>query len=258
MKIRFWKYQGTGNDFVMLDGRSDNFSALNQSVIERLCHRRFGIGADGLIILRPHPTVDFEMEYYNSDGLTSSMCGNGGRCIVRFASDLGIHKDLYRFEAIDGSHEAVLEGGLVRLKMKDVSLPGKVSGDYFLDTGSPHHVRFVTEMPGDEFVTEARSIRNQEGYRDKGVNVNFVTKENGALHMRTYERGVEDETYSCGTGVTAAALVAHSAGLMDASEISIKTAGGDLSVSFQRKSNGYADIWLRGPAKKVFEGEVEL
>lgn len=259
MRIKFRKYQGTGNDFIMLDGRSESFESLTTEKIAALCHRRFGIGADGLIVLRPHASADFEMEYYNSDGRTSSMCGNGGRCIVRFASDLGITAHVYRFEAIDGRHEAIIEGDIVRLKMTDTSLPEKRSeGEFFLDTGSPHHIKLMPSLPAESFVSEAREIRNSEAYRQKGVNVNFVARSGGSLQMRTYERGVEDETYSCGTGVTAAALVAHASGLLEDRLVKVQTSGGDLEVSFEKGPDGYREVWLSGPAQKVFEGELEL
>lgn len=256
MTLKFWKYQGTGNDFVMLDGRAEAFKALTQPVIQALCHRRFGIGADGLIILRPHDTADFYMEYYNADGRTSSMCGNGGRCIVRFASDLGLERDHYQFEAVDGGHEAYLEGEQVALKMRDAGVPEKVGPrDFVVHTGSPHYVRFAERAEEwEDFLSTARDIRHASPYAAEGINVNLVEVSNAGLYMRTFERGVEDETYSCGTGVTAAALAVHYSGRWRENQVKVRTPGGNLSVQFEPAERGYRDIWLRGEARKVFEG----
>ncbi len=259
MGLSFYKYQGTGNDFIMLDGRISKLDFLTQAQIEKLCDRRFGIGADGLIILNELPGYDFEMVYFNSDGRQSSMCGNGGRCIVRFAHDLGIHKSEYLFKAIDGDHRARIKGDTVSLEMIPVGqLQQRDDSSFFLDTGSPHHVAFKASMPGAEFVDQARSIRNSESYRREGVNVNFVKALDDGLEMRTFERGVEDETYSCGTGVTAAALAAHYSRRVGDSPVAVKTAGGNLSVSFEAADHGYQNIWLSGPAGRVFEGMIEL
>lgn len=244
----------------MLDQRQmqRNFSS---SQIEQWCHRRFGIGADGLIILRPHAEYDFEMIYYNSDGRISSMCGNGGRAIVRFAADLGLGQD-FSFIAVDGPHRAVVEVDKVRLQMQD-GLSVKARGqDYFTDTGSPHHVVFHSDPEALDLVSAARAIRYAAPYTEAGVNVNFVALRGAeALQMRTYERGVEAETYSCGTGVTAAALSAHYSGQLSAQRIAVQTRGGDLAVSFEPPSKAgglYRAIWLEGPAQKVFEGQLVL
>lgn len=259
MQLKFYKYQGTGNDFVMLDGIANSLPQLSQQQIEKLCHRRFGIGADGLIILSPATTYDFEMIYYNSDGRQSSMCGNGGRCIVRFAHDQGILKDEYHFYAIDGPHKARVQDTDVSLQMKDVNLVENVGKqEVFLDTGSPHYVTFAEEVEQDSFVSRARHIRNNERFKEEGVNVNFVKVADDQLNMRTYERGVEDETYSCGTGVTASVLAARQAGLLKKNEAGVRTRGGDLRVSFDTDGENYWNVWLHGPAEKVFEGTVEI
>ena len=259
MAIKFWKYQGTGNDFVMIDGRHDDFKELSSEKIEYLCHRRFGIGADGLIILENSDTADFVMRYYNSDGHISSMCGNGGRCITRFAHDLGIVKAHYHFIAIDGPHESYIEGNQVHLKMSDVKQVEDLgNANYFVDTGSPHYVSMGRYEAEKEIVTKARQIRYSEPYKDEGVNVNFVKKEGNALVMRTYERGVEDETLSCGTGVTAAVLAADRMEAGEETTRYIKTKGGELSLSFKRSGEGYTDIWLVGPVKQVYQGYIEL
>jgi len=259
MQLHFYKYQGTGNDFIMIDGRQAIGVELNQHQIEKLCHRRFGVGADGLIILQHREGYDFEMVYFNSDGRQSSMCGNGGRCIAQFAADLGIQKDEYLFKAIDGDHRAKVEASAVSLQMGNVSeIADLESSSYFLDTGSPHHVVLTEALPGSNFVQVAREIRNSNAYKQEGVNVNFVKNTDGILQMRTFERGVEDETYSCGTGVTAAALAAYHSGLLVENTIPVKTRGGNLKVSFQNDNAGFKNIWLTGPAANVFKGEIDL
>lgn len=259
MNIHFEKYQGTGNDFIMIDNRNLLFPKENKALIESLCHRRFGIGADGLILLENNDKteVDFTMVYFNSDGNESTMCGNGGRCLVAFAHSLGVFTDETVFEAIDGLHDAIIEEDKIHLKMKDVSDVELLSmEDCFLDTGSPHFVKLVEQFPSN-FVKEAATIRNSERFKKEGVNVNFVIPFEGGLHIRTYERGVEDETYSCGTGAVAAAL-SHPI-LSDKNRIQVKTLGGELEVSFDKNSeNNYTNIWLIGPAVKVFEGNVKL
>tara|TARA_B100001115_G_scaffold182739_1_gene179729 strand:+ start:1038 stop:1760 length:723 start_codon:yes stop_codon:yes gene_type:complete len=237
----------------MIDGRQE-IPSWSQTDIEQFCHRRFGIGADGLIILAPAEGFDFRMIYYNSDGRESTMCGNGGRCIAQFAHDLGMGNS-FRFIAIDGPHLAEVEAKRVRLQMIDVPTIEARGTDWFTDTGSPHHVVLHPNPDELNIVTAARTIRNSEPYKKAGVNVNFMTGEGQNWEMRTYERGVEDETYSCGTGVTAAALVAHYSGKAPLSPIHMRTKGGKLSLSFEHSpEKGYFNIWLEGPAEKVFEG----
>jgi diaminopimelate epimerase len=258
MEITFYKYQGTGNDFIMIDNR-DHSVVLSEEQVAALCHRRFGIGADGLILLESEPGFDFRMVYYNSDGRPGSMCGNGGRCITAFASQLGIISGKARFVAPDGAHEAMVEEqGLVSLKMQDVKHFEAGEDYFFLDTGSPHYVKLTDSLEELDVYAEGRQIRNSERFREEGTNVNFVQKENDGIFVRTYERGVEDETYSCGTGVTAAALVAAVTGVASArNHCQIRTRGGLLEVSFDRVlEQNFYNIWLKGPALYVYRGTV--
>jgi diaminopimelate epimerase len=254
--ITFYKYQGTGNDFIMIDGREE-IPSFSQNDIAQLCHRRFGIGADGLIILAPHSELDFRMIYYNSDGRESTMCGNGGRCIARFAADLLAVGDKMKFMAIDGEHQASLFGDEVALQMIDVEEISTLGDEYFADTGSPHHIAFADELVEMDLISQARAIRYNDHYRQEGVNVNFVKVDDNVLSMRTYERGVEDETYSCGTGVTAAAIIAHAAGKINIQSVEVQTRGGNLKLSFSLSADGkYQNIWLQGPATYVYKGEI--
>lgn len=260
MLLTFYKYQGTGNDFVMIDNRDKSIS-LNHDSINWLCDRKFGIGADGLILLENAEGYDFSMVYYNSDGAESSMCGNGGRCIVAFAAFLGVIKNKTKFIAVDGEHEAeIYENGIVSLKMKDVSEVRKNGDDYVLDTGSPHFVRFVESVENTDVFAEGRRIRQSADFAEKGINVNFVRYDNGILNVRTYERGVEDETLSCGTGVTASALAVACSGLANGkSEAEILVPGGKLKVKYRMQDkNNFTNVWLEGPADYVFKGEIEI
>ncbi|RQP10959.1 MAG: diaminopimelate epimerase [Chryseobacterium sp.] len=254
MNFTFYKYQGTGNDFIVLDNRNVTFPK-NPALIEKLCHRRFGVGADGLILLENHEGYDFRMVYYNADGNESSMCGNGGRCTVAFAHHLGIFDEKTRFLAVDGPHEAEVIDGMVKLKMSDVDQISTCGEDAVLNTGSPHFVRYTETARNMDVFTEGRKIRNSDDFITEGINVNFVTQTGDRqLFVRTYERGVEDETYSCGTGVTAAALTFMvKTGL---SSVDIETRGGRLSVSAVKTENGFTNIWLAGPAERVFKGEL--
>lgn len=257
--MNFFKYQGTGNDFIMIDDRDGIFPASDQAFVERLCHRRFGIGADGLILLQNDPEYDFRMVYFNADGAEGSMCGNGGRCIVRFAHDLGLFEKKTRFIAVDGGHVAVVDGENISLKMSDVSGIENRGGLTFLNTGSPHVVQFVDDLESLDVVADGRSIRYSEPFQPGGTNVNFAQiVDANTLFVRTYERGVEDETYSCGTGVTAVALVAHQQ-LSMSDPIHIQTIGGNLSVSFQYQGEDvFESIHLIGPAKRVYSGSIAL
>ena len=234
MNGSFYKYQGTGNDFVMVDNRQNLFPKDNIKLIAQLCDRRFGIGADGLILLETAIDFDFRMVYYNSDGNESSMCGNGGRCIVAFAKRLGIITNQSSFIAIDGMHQAAIDqNGLVSLQMKNVENI-KLESDYtFLNTGSPHHVLLVEDLAHYNIKQEGAKIRYSNLYGEVGSNVNFVSQVNDATFaVRTYERGVEDETLSCGTGVTAVAIAMNAIGKTNANQITLLTEGGQLQVKF--------------------------
>ncbi len=260
MTFDFYKYHGTGNDFILVDNRKWSLK-LNTKQIAHLCHRRFGIGADGLMLLQNKKGFDFEMVYYNSDGKESSFCGNGSRCIVAFAKTLGIiKKNETKFIATDGTHIAKIKGSTIRLKMNNVKNI-EVDEKYFLlNTGSPHYVTFTTGVKNAEIVSEARNIRFNERFKEEGVNVNFAEKNGKGVYVRTYERGVEDETLSCGTGVTASALASSIKGFSTAEDhCKILTPGGELTVWFHReKDNSFSDIWLEGPATYVFKGNVKL
>lgn len=263
MQIPFYKYQGTGNDFILVDNRSNKIQNLSSKVIARCCDRKFGIGADGLMLLQDKEGFDFEMVYYNSDGNPSSMCGNGGRCITAFANFLGILKaNKAYFLAVDGPHEAVLtKEDYVELKMSDVRTNDYNSTTIFLDTGSPHHIEFVRQIKGLDVYNKGKAIRNNDRYKEEGTNVNFVAvQENNSIEVATYERGVEDETLSCGTGVTAAALAYHLEFSKEKAPlpVRIQTKGGQLKVHFKYQEQLFYDIWLCGPATAVFHGFINL
>jgi diaminopimelate epimerase len=252
VKIHFIKYQATGNDFVLLDNRNKTID-LSIDDIRRICDRRFGVGADGLMLIEKHPSLDFNLVYYNSDG-SQSLCGNGSRAAVSMASSLGIVNGKASFNAYDGAHQAeILKDGIVKLKMNDVTAN---KDEYFINTGSPHYIKFVTDLAHYPVYEEGKKIRYEHN-----VNANFVEASGGRISVRTYERGVENETLSCGTGVTAAALASYI--FKDyTSPVAIKTPGGDLSVQFtphaSSQSVTFRDIFLIGPAKMVFEGDLEL
>ncbi|MEO6302509.1 MAG: diaminopimelate epimerase [Bacteroidia bacterium] len=260
MQLSFYKYQGTGNDFILIDNRLNEISLTNEQV-KFLCDRRFGIGADGLMLLELEPGSDFKMVYYNSDGNPSSMCGNGGRCITAFAKHLGIIDNKAKFLAIDGLHEASIdENEIVSLKMQDVKNV-EIGEDYFyLNTGSPHFVQVVKDVEACDVKKMGALIRYNERFKEEGTNVNFIERLEDNLFVRTYERGVEDETYSCGTGVTAAALVAAIKGISNGkNNCLIKTLGGNLEVTFERVlEQNFYNIWLIGPAQKVFKGTIDI
>lgn len=258
MQIAFVKYQGTGNDFIIIDNRELKFDRSNKSLVAKLCDRKFGVGADGLMLLQTKIGYDFEMVYYNSDGNESSMCGNGGRCIVEYARTLGLVKTKANFLASDGEHEALVKPGFISLKMNNVSKVEMNAAYSYLNTGSPHYVAFVSNVKEYPVFSEGKKIRNNERFYEKGTNVNFVEKELNELFVRTYERGVEDETLSCGTGVTAAALVAALKNVSTGQDYcDVKTLGGSLKVKFiKHEDNSFTDIWLEGPATYVFKGEV--
>ena len=257
MKLQFFKYQATGNDFVILDNRENNL-VFTTAQIQRVCDRKFGIGADGLMLIEKDSATDFNLQYFNSDG-SQSLCGNGSRAAVSFASMLGMINGKARFNAYDGVHDAELRSdGIVKLRMGDTAPARNVNGDQFLHTGSPHYIRFVDNIDSFPVFDEGKAIRYSEAFQPGGTNVNFVQLlGDNSIYVRTYERGVEDETLSCGTGVTAAALAAFQKGY--SSPVRIKTRGGDLSVEFKSSHTGtFTEIYLIGPAKMVFKGELEL
>lgn len=262
MNVQFSKYHGTGNDFIMIDSRTQDYSLLNNERISALCHRRFGIGADGLILLKESDRGDFKMGYYNADGNEGSMCGNGGRCITAFARDLGIISHETTFEGIDGLHFAsLLPNGEIRLKLKDVDGIRWMEDGYFLDTGSPHFIKFVSNLEALNVDQIGRDIRMQSRWGPGGVNVNFVEIGGSAnrISVRTFERGVENETYSCGTGVTAAAISTYYHNKSDIFSYHIHTPGGNLNVAFNAMHHSqFSNIHLTGAAKKVFDGSITL
>jgi diaminopimelate epimerase len=257
MKFHFYKYQATGNDFVLIDNRSGQYTfSIDQ--IKKICDRKFGIGADGLMLVEKHSTLDFNLVYYNSDG-TQSLCGNGSRAATAFASFLKVVNGTASFNAYDGRHDAeLLPNNIVRLKMNDTKEITPVGNNYKINTGSPHLIHFIENVAEYPVVREGKNIRYSETYKEKGINVNFVELlPNNTIFVRTYERGVEDETLSCGTGVTAAALASSKKGYK--SPVTIKTLGGELSVEFKSNSpSEFEDIFLVGPAIQVFEGDFTV
>jgi diaminopimelate epimerase len=255
--LNFYKYQGTGNDFVIIDNRNLVFDKNDLALVKQLCDRKFGVGADGLILIENHATQDFDLIYFNSDG-SKSFCGNGSRCGVAFAKFLGIIENSTSFNAIDGVYEAKIEDNLVHLKMNDVT-EIEVGKDYFFtNTGSPHYIKYVDDLAGVNILNEAHKIRYSKRFMTEGTNVNFVEIKSDKTAIRTYERGVEDETLSCGTGATAVAI-ATAIKHRFKSPIAIKVVGGELKISFERGfNNTFANIWLIGEAKQVFRGEIEL
>jgi diaminopimelate epimerase len=268
MTLNFFKYQGAGNDFIMVDDRDKNFP-ISTKFINNLCDRRLGIGADGLILLQNHPDYDFEMVYFNADGNPSSMCGNGGRCLVAFAKDMGIGDNNYHYNfiAVDGPHKAFFKGDLISLQMIDVDEISPRATAWVLNTGSPHFVQFIQGIDSLNVVKLAKAIRHNAEFDSKGINVNFVETDEakpGNIRLRTYERGVEDETLACGTGVVASSLAyfnqyGPNKDIASHNHINVGAAGGTLEVDFDyAPGNKYTNVWLTGPAVKVFEGTVKL
>ena len=253
---KFYKYQGTGNDFIMVDDPQQKFET-DAEIIKKLCYRRFGIGADGLILLQEENGV-FQMIYFNADGNQSSMCGNGGRCFIRFLADLKLIENNVVFQAIDGLHSGEIMEPYVKLHMQDVDEMIIEKDFTFLNTGSPHHVIFKDTLHNFDVKKEGAKIRYSENYPE-GVNVNFVRQLSpNRIFVRTYERGVEDETLSCGTGVTAAAISFLALEKTQMTDINVKTLGGNLNVQFTKKGNNFGDINLIGPAEFVFKGKIKI
>jgi len=264
MIISFNKYHGTGNDFILIDNRNKTFNG-DQKLIQHLCHRRFGIGADGLMLLQNKSGYDFEMIYYNADGGEGTMCGNGGRSIVAFAKHLGIVANQAKFIAADGEHFAEVISNnstekteIIRLHMADVSKTEIINNNYFINTGSPHYILFVKDIENFDVFSEGKKLRYDEAFKPGGTNVNFVEEKKDYLFVRTYERGVEDETYSCGTGVTASTLAFALKNNTSLNQVNIKTKGGDLKVYFKKEKNTFTQIRLEGPATFVYSGIFEI
>jgi len=261
MEVPFSKYQGTGNDFILIDNRDLGLSHKLNQTFEQWCDRRFGVGADGLILIENSADSDFRMVYFNANGYEGSMCGNGGRCAVHFAKHLGIISQDTSFLAVDGMHEAKIQGGTVELKMIDVARVESLGDDYFIDTGSPHHIEFVNELEVLDTYTKGKAIRNNDRYAKEGTNVNFAEiVDDTFCKVSTFERGVEDLTLSCGTGVTAVAIALLEEKKAEAGEYVIKTEnkGGNLSVRLSKTKNGYENIWLIGPAAVSFTGKLTM
>jgi diaminopimelate epimerase len=259
MQIQFYKYQGTGNDFVMIDNRTNTFPKKNTQLIEFLCDRRVGIGGDGLILLENHEKYDFTRVAYNSDGSTSTMCGNGGRCLVAFAKQLGIIKYEAHFEASDGYHFAKFENNLIALQMIDVTEVKHFTTHDYVYTGSPHHVQLVEDLKHFDVKNNGAKLRYSDLYDASGCNINFIAQENtDTFSVRTYERGVEDETLSCGTGATAVAIAMNATKKTTANRIHINVLGGKLTISFDVENNIYKNVFLTGPAEMVFAGSLDV
>jgi diaminopimelate epimerase len=260
MELEFYKYQGTGNDFVMIDNRSNTFPKENTQLVAHLCDRRFGIGADGLILLDTDATSDFRMVYYNLDGNLSSMCGNGGRCLVAFAKKLNVIQNETTFMATDGLHYATVGAdGIVSLQMIDVAEIKNTQDYSFLNTGSPHHVQIVEDLQHFNVKENGAAIRYGNLYGQAGSNINFVKKiDETTFSLRTYERGVEDETLACGTGATAVAIAMNATGQTNSNEINLNVEGGKLAVSFDKVNEKYTNVFLKGPAEFVFKGTIQI
>lgn len=256
MELQFSKYHGTGNDFIMINNL-DGTNNLSVEQIANLCDRRFGVGADGLILLNSSVDFSFEMDYYNADG-SKSFCGNGARCAVQFFKDLGNDISSVKFLAIDGEHRALVQGNLISIKMKDVTNIQSVQSNFVLDTGSPHYVSIVDHL-NDQIVDYGRAVRYSSMFEKDGINVNQVEiLDDKSIRIRTYERGVEDETLSCGTGATACAIVYGNMYLSDGdNEVAVKVEGGELRVKYSKKGSVYTNVELIGPAQFVFKGEMD-
>ena len=259
MEQTFYKYQGTGNDFILIDDRANVFPLQYVSLVARLCDRRFGIGADGLILIQNAATSDFKMVYFNADGNESSLCGNGARCTIAFANFLNCIEDKTTFEAVDGLHSAHIDGDIISLQMHDVSKIQAFENHTFLDTGSPHHVEMVEKLKTFDVYGNGKRIREGSPYYMTGANVNFVEQlAKDQFAIRTYERGVEDETLSCGTGATAVALAMYENKKTTATKIKINVQGGVLEIQFEVTDKGYSQIFLSGPAEQVYSGTFKF
>lgn len=257
MKITFNKYQGAGNDFIIIDNRDGRINPSDNKLIRWMCDRRFGIGADGVILVSDTDGFSYKMTYFNADGYEGTMCGNGGRCTAAFAISRGIAPADHTFSAIDAPHRAIAENGLIKLRMNDVKGTDIIGGNYFINTGSPHYIVFTKDVAKFDVAGEGRKLRWAPEFAPGGTNVNFAEVRDKGIFVRTFERGVEDETLSCGTGVTASAIAAVLSGHIDSTPVHVHTRGGDLSVSFRLEGKRLTDIWLTGPATHVFTGEID-
>jgi diaminopimelate epimerase len=258
MNITFNKYQGAGNDFIIIDNRNGKLNPSDSKLINKLCDRRFGIGADGLILISKDSRSDFEMKYFNSDGFIGSMCGNGGRCTAHFAMKTGIAGKKQIFLAFDGIHEAFVEKDIVRLQMGNVNEYKLIDNNYFLNTGSPHYVIFKEDVDKVDVALEGKNIRWSSKFAPGGTNVDFVQVLDKGLYIRTFERGVEEETLACGTGVTASAIASVLKGHFDTNSVNVRARGGNLKVEFEIHKERITNIWLSGPATFVYGGEIEI
>ena len=256
MIIKFFKYQGTGNDFIIIDDRKNMFNEKDSKLISALCERKIGIGADGLILLRDHSKYDFNMIYFNSDGNESTMCGNGGRCIISFAQSLNVIKERTKFLAIDGPHDGIILDKVIKIKMNNVSKVQKVENGLIMNTGSPHYIELVNNLEEIDLEKRGIEINNLRFLNNEGINVNLI-QINQDIYMRTYERGINSETLSCGTGAVAASIGLHYIKLVKDNIIKINTRGGSLEVSFELKNGNYHNIWLTGEVNLVYVGEFE-
>lgn len=256
---KFYKYQGAGNDFIMIDNRLSIIKNIDSKLIKKLCSRRFGIGSDGLILIETHATLDFYMNFFNPDG-SQSFCGNGSRCAVAFAKQIGAFEGVItKFEAIDGEHQAVITEDGIKVSMGDISEIKRIDTDYFIDTGSPHYISFCETNDSRDIVEYGKSIRYSEGFKPQGTNVNLISVESSSeISIRTYERGVEAETFACGTGATACAISFAEKQKIAEGEIDVNVRGGVLKVYFSQSNQKYESIYLEGPAKLVFQGEVSI
>ncbi|MDP5105763.1 MAG: diaminopimelate epimerase [Polaribacter sp.] len=256
MNLTFYKYQGTGNDFVMIDNRTKIFPKENTDIISHLADRHFGVGADGIILIENDEEFDFKMIYFNADG-SETFCGNGGRCAVAFAKYLNIIDTETTFIAFDGEHFATIKNGIISLKMIDVDDIKVSENSVFAYTGTQHHVEMVNDLNDYPVFENGKKIRYS--YANPGANVNFVQKiDTTTFRVRTYEKGVEDETLACGTGVTAVAIAMHKTNKTNSNLISLPVEGGVLEVSFTEENGVYKNVYLKGPAKFVFEGTVKI
>jgi len=258
MQILFNKYHGAGNDFIIIDNRKHIIDPKDRELVKYLCDRHRGIGSDGLILVYEHDEHDFEMKYYNSDGMQGSMCGNGGRCAAAYAEKSGITREKNTFMASDGLHYSKTSGKMISISIRDTAPPSYIRGNHFINTGSPHYIVYVSDHREVDVVLQGRELRNSEIFAPDGTNVNFVEQKDEGIYVRTYERGVEDETLSCGTGVTAAAISSQWDKGEGSYKVKVNTPGGVLSVSFELRKTLITNICLSGPAEFVFSGILNI